>query len=295
MALDRPPTQFPELNAVLADFVTSVREVLGANLVGVYLQGSFALGDADEYSDVDWVVVTNEDVADRLDELNAMHARLHARPEAWAQHLEGSYFPITILRDLHAAPSEIEGDPRPSDWVDPQTGAPATVYPLLFLNNGDTSLVRSQHDNTLVVRWVLREHGLGLFGPPPSTLIAPVDPDGLRAESLAVMRRFGASLLAAETQIDALWLQGFTVLFFCRALNAVSTGTIVSKPAAIEWAKGHVDPRWQPLIERAWAQRSRYPRGVGAPLLHASLKAEGNDLAETLEFVHYALSRHDSR
>ena len=49
------PTPFAGLNAVLAHLTDKVGEILGDNLVGLYLQGSFAVGDADEMSDaISW-------------------------------------------------------------------------------------------------------------------------------------------------------------------------------------------------------------------------------------------------
>jgi predicted nucleotidyltransferase len=38
---------------VLGELVSGARAVLGSNFAGAYLQGSFAVGDADEQSDVD--------------------------------------------------------------------------------------------------------------------------------------------------------------------------------------------------------------------------------------------------
>src|SRR5205085_11504228 len=58
------PTRFPDLNRVLADLVTGARAILGDNFCGAYLQGSFAVGDADEHSDVDFVIVAHEDVGE---------------------------------------------------------------------------------------------------------------------------------------------------------------------------------------------------------------------------------------
>lgn len=45
-------TGFPELDDVLDRLAAAAAEVLGPELVGVYLVGSFAVGDADEHSDV---------------------------------------------------------------------------------------------------------------------------------------------------------------------------------------------------------------------------------------------------
>ena len=90
---------FSELRTVLVALRDGVRSVLGENLVGFYLQGSFALGDGDAYSDLDFVVVTHDDVDNAVESaLNAMHGRLHDRPETWAQHIEGSYAPAAVIR-----------------------------------------------------------------------------------------------------------------------------------------------------------------------------------------------------
>ena len=56
------PTPISDLNAVLQELVTSSQAILGANLVGVYLQGSFAMGDWDEHSDVDFLIAIDHDV-----------------------------------------------------------------------------------------------------------------------------------------------------------------------------------------------------------------------------------------
>jgi hypothetical protein len=48
--INPPPTPYPALNAVLEYLVAHVRELLGSKLIGVYLQGSFALGSFDDTS-----------------------------------------------------------------------------------------------------------------------------------------------------------------------------------------------------------------------------------------------------
>src|ERR1041385_6120345 len=94
------PTPYTELNSVLGVLLDSVRGVLDANFVGAYLQGSFAVGDFDLHSDVDFIIVTAEELSDRqLDALQVMHERIYSLESPWAQHLEGSYFPKKVLRD----------------------------------------------------------------------------------------------------------------------------------------------------------------------------------------------------
>ena len=71
------PTSNSELNAVLHEFVASVQEMLGKNLVSIYLQGSFAIGDWDTDSDVDFLIATEHEIPDAdLPALQTMHARL---------------------------------------------------------------------------------------------------------------------------------------------------------------------------------------------------------------------------
>ncbi len=291
LSLDEIP--FSELRTVLAALRDGVREVLGENLVGLYLQGSFALGDGDAYSDLDFVVVTHEDVDSVVERaLNEMHGRLHDRPETWAQHLEGSYAPLPVIRRPPGAPDAPQFA-RPHGWRDPSIagGPPARGYPFLFLGNGTRTLVRSEHDDTNVVRWILREHGIALHGPPAADLIDPVEPAALAADVRQTATSFGNALLSGELTLEPLHLQCFTVLFYCRVLQSLATGRIPSKPEAMRWAFAELGPRWAPLIEDAWQRRADYPRGRGAPVLHEALHPSDAAVAETLAFVRFALDR----
>ena len=119
---------------------------------------SLALRDADQHSEVDFIVVTEGEVTSKQQaELQALHKTLYALQTPWAQHLEGSYVPRQVLR-------------RPD----------AVRRPLLYLDNGATQFALDNHDNTTVVRWSLRERGVVLAGPPPRELIDPISADALR-------------------------------------------------------------------------------------------------------------------
>src|ERR671930_536785 len=247
------PTAYPELNAVLQELVESVQEILGESFCGAYLQGSFALGDADRESDVDFLVVTHDEVTDaQAAELQAMHQKIYALETPWAQHLEGSYPPRAALRRV---------DPSRSPW--------------LYLDNGATELVRDNHCNTAVVRWTLREHGVVLAGPDPKSLVDPVSADELRREMLTAARewaewarephpRFGPGAMSRRQQ-------SLLVLSFCRVLHTLAVGRVTSKPEAGRWALRALDPDWADVIRRAlderpdqWGQVHRQG-GEGAP------------------------------
>jgi hypothetical protein len=283
------PTPFTDLNTLLADWLAGVHERLGDNLVGAYLQGSFALGDPSEGSDCDFIVALKRDLTkEEANTLEALHADLRARPTPWGGRMEGSYAPAEILRRLTAEPRDAPGETRPASWKDPEMdGSPPRHYPFWFIGNGKTGLVRSEHDNSHVVRWVTREKGVVLAGPPPAELIDPVPPEALRAEIRGTMRRLTPVLTADPRKIDQRWLQAFYVTLYARMLHTLQTGEVKSKSAAADWAIANLEPRWRPLIEASDALRKLPPE----QRLDA---ADRTAVAETLAFMRHAL-RLDAR
>ena len=256
------PTSDPDLNAVLQDLVSSVQTILGPNFVGAYLQGSFALGDWDSHSDVDFLVAIDHPLSDaELAALQEMHGRIYDRPSPWAQHLEGSYFPRDLLK---------QGD--------------LAKTPLYYLDNASRELILSNHDNELVVRWVTREYGLALAGPEADSLVAPVPAKDLRQEVFTTMRTWGREILEGEYPIDNRWAQPFAVLSTCRMLHTLQTARITSKPAAARWAQATLDSRWVDLIQRAWDDRPN-------PSLKVRQPADPDDVERTRAFIKYAILR----
>jgi Aminoglycoside adenylyltransferase, C-terminal domain len=254
------PTADAELNAVLGELVASAKAVLREHFVAAYLQGSFGVGDWDVDSDVDFLIAVDDLPEAVVPALQAMHARLYRLDSHWAQHLEGSYFPKALLR--HSDPART---------------------PLLFLDNTADTLVWSDHDSTLVVRWGTREHGIALAGPDARELIDPIAADDLRQEVRDDMRDWAARIFAGRYRIDNRWAQAFAVLSYCRMLHTLETGRIHSKPASAAWAFGALDPRWAGLIQRALADRSD-------PSTKVRLPADPANVDETLALIRYALA-----
>jgi hypothetical protein len=260
MQIKSTPTPYPELNKVLKTLVESVQEILDTHFIGAYLQGSFAIGDFDEHSDVDWVtVVENELSVSEVDALQEMHAQVYALESRWAQHLEGSYFPKDIL------------------WNQARRGEK-----LWYLDNGARSLIQSEHCNTLVVRQTLRQHGITLIGPPIQTLIAPIPIEDLREEILGVIVHWGNEILAHPDKFNNHFYQTFIVLSYCRMLHDLKAGTLNSKRRAAAWAKLNLDPSWSLLIDRTWAGRPDPSQSIRRP-------ADPRDFKMTLKFVEYII------
>jgi Domain of unknown function (DUF4111)/Nucleotidyltransferase domain len=255
------PTLYTDLNMVLRDLVTRVRDVLGDNFIGVYLQGSFAIGDFDIYSDVDFIILVGEDIPDdQLPTLQAVHADIFKLDCAWAQHLEGSYIPKAALARL-----------------------PPPARQFLYLDHGSTELIRSSHDDSLVVYWSLRERGITLIGPEPRSLVALVPVNALRQEVLETMQTWREHWLSNPDELDNRFYQPFAVLSYCRMLQTLESGTLESKRAGAMWAKDALDSRWHQLIQRALDGRP------GDPSLKVRQKADRSDLRSTWEFMEYAV------
>ncbi|HEU4405652.1 MAG TPA: aminoglycoside adenylyltransferase domain-containing protein [Polyangiaceae bacterium] len=274
-------TPYAGLNAVLSHLLEGARALLGDNFIGAYLQGSFAVGDFTPYSDCDFIIVTRRDLArDELPPFQALHAAIHELPEPyWRTGLEGSYAPIDVLCRWSTTPRDPPGEPRPDDWADPGTsGSPPLAYPFWYLDHGSKTLVRSEHDNTRVVRWCLREKGVVLAGPHPREFVEPVTPEALKAEVRATMGRWLATGLEPMHLVA---FQAFWVGLFCRILHTLEVGEVTSKKAAMTWARGAFDPSFCGLIERAQALKK------GAS--EAELPADPAEIAATRAFVAYAM------
>ena len=249
-------TPYPELDAVLMDLVSSVRKILGDNFVGAYLQGSLATGDFDEHSDVDYIIAIEQELSDAdVLKLQAMHKRIFNCGEEWAKHLEGSYSPKAILRDYRRSGSDL--------W---------------YLDNGHSVLERSSHCNKIVVRWIVRERGVVMSGPHPSTLIDSIPVHVLRRAILDSIINSGHEILTNTEPYYNRFYQGFIVLHCCRKLHDLHTGQVGSKRAGAEWAKRNMDQSWADLIDRAWSCRPDPAWSVRQPPNEA-------DFRRTLQFV----------
>ncbi|OIQ78257.1 nucleotidyltransferase domain protein [mine drainage metagenome] len=254
------PTEYDDLNTLLSELVDQVEAILQGNFCGAYLHGSFALGDADEHSDVDFLIVTHGEVGHEEPQLRFLHAQMPEQNLEWAHHLEGSYVSKAELHEL---------DPKHGPW--------------LYVDNGSREMELSPHDNTAVTRWTLRERGVVLAGPHPKELIAPITAKALRREVLSGVESFPPDPKWWAESLDNAWAQPHVISSFCRRLYSLEFGTVVSKRAAMTWALSSLDPVWSALVQGALDDRPD-------PWERAKQPARAGTVELTRDFVDYCVS-----
>ncbi len=239
-------TPFLRLDELLIEHGYALQRACTSNFVGMYLIGSLAVGDFDATSDVDFMVVNNEELSnEELDGVRAAHSGYLAREDTWPTHLEYSFFTMAKLQTL-------------SSPFGPTSRSPLADRLLWYFNGSHPE--RSDHDNSLVTRWTLREKGVTVLGPEPASFAPGVTADELRDEIRNSIRGWDQErvltrgwdreegVLSSSPHYNR-FHQAFFVLNYCRTLQGLHEGRITSKREGVEWAKAHLDPKWHSLID----------------------------------------------
>lgn len=262
-------TPYVRLDEVLTGYALTLRDVLGDRFVGLYLLGSLAIGGFDLTSDVDFMVVTKDELSeDDVERVQTAHLQCVTQDTRWVKHLEYSLFSLRMLR---AKSSPYLADGRRNEADDRQ---------LWYFDNGAVTIDRSDHDNTLVSRWTLRYRSRAVFGPEPVTFAPTVTADELRREIRSSMLGWEKLVLEDASPFHNRFHQVFLVLNNCRALQDLHEGRITSKRQGADWARHHLDPEWHALIDYCWEAR----RDTG---IHVSQPADPEAFKQTISFMIY--------
>ncbi|HSX08634.1 MAG TPA: aminoglycoside adenylyltransferase domain-containing protein [Candidatus Saccharimonadales bacterium] len=252
------PTEFKELNKVLANLITDISKILGDNLAGVYLVGSFALGDADIYSDCDFLVtIHNPLTSEQETGLRVLHNKIPTRSGRWTKHLEGSYLEETDLKSLDNLGKK--------KW--------------LFIDHGQRKMEWSTHCNSEVHRWTLYETGIPIAGPDPKTFAVKVDSEIMKNKMRHLAQVFLPEFYTWMS-FDIAWGQRYAVITLCRILYTIVAGKPTSKKKALLWGIENLDKKWSMLIKQALDERE-----LGFDI---NDKPDPERVKETIAFAQYA-------
>lgn len=251
------PTRYADINQLLDVLLSRMRAILGAKLVGLYLYGSLAAGDFDDTtSDIDFIAATSERLNEQeLGHLKAMHEELAGQWGRWGSHLEGAYLPLVAMR---------QDDPADARHPFVSATTPFGIHVLGW--------------DWVINRYVVREHGIILFGPAPATLIDPISPEQLTDAVHHILGKEFRLYLDRPDILRTRAYQAFVILTLCRAMYALERGDLVSKPQAAAWAEHTLPVEWIPLIQHALAWRDDETVDEAA-------------LQETVRFLRFALDR----
>ena len=250
----RYPTPYPQVHATVRALLSGVQASLADRFIGLYLHGSLAYsGFNPETSDIDFLVVTDGPLPGFIfSALKVMHAGLSAEGTAWSGRLEGAYIPKQDLR-RHAA----ENPPVPWLGVD-----------------GHFAWEKLGSD-WIIQRWILREKGLVVCGPPLAGLIDPVSSADLRQAVLGSLREWWSPPFPSPERFENAEYQVYAILTMCRSLYVLEHGSVASKPQAAAWAVERLAEPWPSLVSAAAAWKPG---------------AKFDNLAATLEFIRYTLA-----
>jgi len=247
------PTPYPDVNTTLNELLVQVQEILGTHFIGLYLYGSLATGGFDyERSDIDFLVVTREELSDNLvSDLETMHTNIYESGPEWTTKFEGAYIPIDAMR------------------------AYSPTGPACPLVNKKEFLVARPESNWVINRHILYTSGMVVTGPPPQSFIDPVPPEELKEAVLTLLGSNWAHFLR-KGDFTGTGHQPFVVLTMCRALYTLENAAVASKKRSVEWLITNSDRKWTKLINQAIAWHYGDPPG---------------DIKQTREFMQYVFKQ----
>lgn len=204
--------------------VDGLRDVLGHDLVGVYLHGSGVLGGLRPTSDLDVIAVSTRRLTD--DE----------------------------QQRLTTALAEISNDPRPLDFdlvvqseIRPWSYPPPFEYHYSEWWPGRRD--RDTNADLAVLVKIMLDGDTALYGPPPGNLFDAVPEEDFRQTTLAAADEVMRNLEGDTRNV---------LLTLARIWTTIETGEVRSKDAAASWVLERLPEEHRPVLERA---RSLYLEG----------------------------------
>lgn len=214
------------LGSLLETLVSDIRAVLRADLVGIYVYGSYVSGDFDPgVSDLDLVAVVAPPLeAIDLAGLGRMHRDFIGRHPAWDDRIEVVYLGQAALWSLRTSPG-----------------------PLAVISPGEPFHLRDEPAVAWLQNWYLvRETGVTLYGPDARVIIPPI----AWTEFVAATVRYADEVRHRNIGHESSSALAYTVLTMCRALRTVRAQANGSKQEAAAWTREQL-PQWAWLIDIA--------------------------------------------
>ena len=229
------------LNSLINGFARRSKELLGDNLVGVYLHGSLALGFFNpDKSDVDLIIVADHSLSD-ADKRKCMDMAVKFHAVGPAKGIEMSI----VLREVcspfvYPTPYELHFSAGHLQW---------------YRSDPDDYIRRMNGtDKDLAAHFtIINKRGKCLYGVPIEDVFAEVP----RRDYMDSIWNDIAEAPENITE-DTMYL----TLNLARVLAFKEEGLVLSKKEGGEWAIANLPPEYRPLIEGALREYSENARTV---------------------------------
>lgn len=257
-------TSYPDITIILDTLTQGMLQIIGNNLLGVYLMGSLSYGDFNpNNSDIDLVAIVNDPLSlEQLEALKRMHLQVEATHEKWATRIECSYVPRGMLSNI-----------KPPKAPRPYFGE-GIFYPEAPYGN-----------EWIINQYLLYKHGISLIGPDFKTLVKPIDIEDVREACIRDLFEEWEPKINDPEWLTNSHYQSYIVLNLCRILYTASCHETATKKSSATWVKREFGPRWTMLIQIA--EDWEYGK-------------EMNEQEEAIEFIKFVINKvkevkHDSQ
>jgi len=226
MMFDRLPLSAQSL---FAEYINLIKANLDYLIYGVYIQGSIALNDFDEFkSDIDYITVLNsEPTKEELSIIISIHNRLRNYDRYIVS--EGQYTAIEIISGNQNSYKKIY--PYYADGE------------LKELNNGKI-------DATSL--WILDKYGFSIYGQEGESLSIVLDFKDLISQMNYNLNIYWLGKINdnPELFLEDYWID-FGILTICRIIYTLENREITSKIKAADYLLARVDEKWKLIINEA--------------------------------------------
>ena len=209
-----------------------LKDVLGQNLLGVYLYGSSILGGLQKYSDIDLYVVTERSTT-HVEKIKLVFSLLHVS----GVYMKSSRLPIELtivtksaINPWHYPPNF---DFQYGEWLRKQFES-GIIEPWRTKEMPELAL--------LITQVLLASKTL--LGPNPDRLFQKVPYKDFIAATTYELKNLMSELSGDTRNV---------LLTYARIWSTLTTDAIRSKLAAADWAIDHLPEKYRPVMKRAKA------------------------------------------
>lgn len=247
-----------ELHPLLQEYMNWAKQEMAGQVTAFYLVGSVALGEfIPRLSDIDFIAVLNSKASStNFENIRRIHRKIEKN---YPWKMSGLYLQGQDLGRL-----DHRADPFPAYH--------------------DGRLAWSDHfELSSVTWWILKNHGIAVFGLPPQTLGITVDMEHLIRLQHKNLNTYWASWTTRPDRILVLlsdWGVQWTVLSVLRQFYTIRERKITSKIKAGEYALSCLPVRWHRIIRDAIILRE-----APKPDYHHSRIRRAKDTFDLIRYV----------